>query len=151
MRIRGAGMSDMAAAGTVALRPSRRLAALSWRRLFAHSSFVAGQIIVTGVIAAAAFAPTLAPFDPIEQAFTSQLLAPSRAHPFGTDEFGRDIFSRVIYGARIALVVGVVADGIAALLGVVLGVVSATSAAGWMHFSCGRSTYCWPSRISCWR
>ena len=114
----------MATAGTVALRTSRRLAALSWRRLFAHSSFVAGAIIVTGVVAAAAFAPALAPFDPIEQAFTSQLLAPSTAHPFGTDEFGRDIFSRVIYGARIALVVGVVADGIAALLGVVLGVVS---------------------------
>src|SRR5207247_122433 len=82
--------------------------------------------MVQGVvlIAAAVFAPALAPFDPVEQAFTNQLLAPSRAHLFGTDEFGRDIFSRVIYGARIALVVGVVADGIAALLGVILGVIS---------------------------
>src|SRR5207245_2735846 len=62
--------------------------------------------------------------DPVEQAFTNQLLAPSRAHLFGTDEFGRDIFSRVIYGARIALVVGVVADGIAALLGVIAGGIS---------------------------
>ncbi len=114
----------MATAGTVVLRTPRRLAALSWRRLFAHSSFVAGAAIVAGVIAAAVFAPALAPFDPVEQAFTNQLLAPSRAHLFGTDEFGRDIFSRVIYGARIALVVGVVADGIAALLGVILGVIS---------------------------
>src|SRR5437667_429676 len=114
----------MAPAGTVVLRTPRRLAALSWRRLFAHSSFVAGAAIVAGVVAAAVFAPALAPFDPVEQAFTNQLLAPSRAHLFGTDEFGRDIFSRVIYGARIALVVGVVADGIAALLGVILGVIS---------------------------
>ncbi len=117
-------MSEMATADIVAVRTPRRIAALSWRRLLAHSSFVAGAFIVAGIIAAAAFAPVLAPFNPIEQSFTHQLLSPSRAHPFGTDEFGRDIFSRVIYGARIALVVGVVADGIAALLGVVLGVVS---------------------------
>jgi peptide/nickel transport system permease protein len=104
--------------------PRRRLAALSWRRLWGHSSFVVGAVIVTAIIAAAIFAPFFAPSSPIEQSFRDQLLQPSRAHFFGTDEFGRDIFSRVVYGARIALVVGVVADGISALLGIVLGVVS---------------------------
>jgi len=102
----------------------RRVAALSWRRMVRHSSLMAGAGVVALVIAAAALAPRLAPHDPIEQSFSEQLLAPSLAHLFGTDEFGRDIFSRVIYGARIALVVGVVADGIATLLGVVLGVAS---------------------------
>ncbi|HET6946670.1 MAG TPA: nickel transporter permease [bacterium] len=102
----------------------RRLGALSWRRMVRHSSLVAGAIIAAIVVAAAVLAPYFSPHDPIEQAFSDQLLAPSLAHPFGTDEFGRDIFSRVIYGARIALVVGVVADGIATLLGVILGVVS---------------------------
>lgn len=102
----------------------RRTGALSWRRLVRHSSLVAGAIIAAIVVASAIFAPQLAPYDPIEQSFSDQLLGPSIVHPFGTDEFGRDIFSRVIHGARIALVVGVVADGIAAALGVMLGVVS---------------------------
>ncbi len=117
-------MSEMATAETVAVRVPRRLAALSWRRLFTHSSFVVGALIVAGIIAAAVFAPLLAPYNPIDQSFRDQLLQPSRAHLFGTDEFGRDIFSRVVYGTRIALMVGVIADGIAALLGIVLGVLS---------------------------
>lgn len=117
-------MSEMATAEAVAVRVPRRLAALSWRRLVTHSSFVVGALIVAGIIAAAVFAPVLAPYSPIDQSFRDQLLQPSRAHLFGTDEFGRDIFSRVVYGARIALIVGVIADGIAALLGIVLGVLS---------------------------
>ena len=55
------------------------------------------------VVASAALAPRLAPYDPIDQDFTSQLRPPSATHLFGTDEFGRDIFSRVVYGARVAL------------------------------------------------
>jgi peptide/nickel transport system permease protein len=102
----------------------RRAAALSWRRLVRHSSLVAGAIVVVIVVMSAVLASRLAPYSPIEQSFSDQLLAPSLAHPFGTDEFGRDIFSRVIFGARIALLVGVVADGIAAVLGVILGVAS---------------------------
>ncbi len=117
-------MGEMATAETVAVRVPRRLGALAWRRLFTHSSFVVGALIVAGIIAAAVLAPVLAPYSPIDQSFRDQLLRPSRAHLFGTDEFGRDIFSRVVYGARIALIVGVIADGIAALLGIVLGVLS---------------------------
>jgi peptide/nickel transport system permease protein len=101
-----------------------RVAALSWRRLRRSSNLVVGAIIVVAVVAAAALAGHLAPYDPIDQEFTNQLRAPASAHLFGTDEFGRDIFSRVLFGARIALQVGILADLIATVLGVLLGVVA---------------------------
>ena len=101
-----------------------RAAALSWRRLRRSANLVAGSALIVAVILSAAFAPALAPYDPIDQEFTNQLRPPSAAHLFGTDEFGRDIFSRVLFGARIALRVGGVADVIATVLGVVLGVVA---------------------------
>jgi len=102
----------------------RRLGALSMRRLVRNTNLVVGAGIVSLVIVLAVFAGQVAPYSPIDQAFSDQLQSPSRTHLFGTDEFGRDIFSRVIYGARIALVIGVLADGISAGLGIVLGVVS---------------------------
>jgi peptide/nickel transport system permease protein len=102
----------------------RRVAALSWRRLLRSTNLVVGAGILLLVVASAVFALQIAPYNPIDQAFTDQLKPPSLAHLFGTDEFGRDIFSRVLYGARIALLIGVLADGIAAGLGVFLGVIS---------------------------
>ena len=102
----------------------RRLGALSMRRLVQNSNLVVGAGIVSLVIALAVFAGQVAPYSPIDQAFSDQLKPPSFTHLFGTDEFGRDIFSRVIYGARIALIIGVLADGISAGLGIVLGVIS---------------------------
>lgn len=101
-----------------------RASALAWQRLRRSSNLVVGASILVLVLAAAFLAPKLAPYDPVDQEFTSQLRAPSAAHFFGTDEFGRDIFSRVIFGARIALNVGVLADLIATGLGVLLGVAS---------------------------
>jgi peptide/nickel transport system permease protein len=94
------------------------------RRLVRNSNLVVGAGIVLLVVASAAFATQVAPYSPIDQAFADQLQAPSVRHLFGTDEFGRDIFSRVIYGARIALMIGILADGISAGLGIVLGVVA---------------------------
>ena len=107
-----------------ATHPPRRIAALSWRRLVRSPNLVVGAAVLALVVGAAIFAPQIAPHSPIDQAFTDQLRPPSPPHLFGTDEFGRDVFSRVLYGARIALVIGVLADGIALALGVVLGVVS---------------------------
>ena len=104
--------------------PSRRAAALSWRRLVRSPNLMVGAGILVVVLGSAIFAPQVAPHSPIDQAFTDQLRPPSPQHLFGTDEFGRDVFSRVLYGARIALVIGVLADGIAAALGVSLGVLS---------------------------
>jgi peptide/nickel transport system permease protein len=69
----------------------------------------------------AALAPWIAPQDPLVQVRADRFLSPSLAHPFGTDEFGRDILSRVIHGARISLVTGAVAVLMGALVGVPLG------------------------------
>jgi peptide/nickel transport system permease protein len=104
--------------------PRRRAAALSWRRLVRSPNLLVGFVVLAAAIGSAVFAGQLAPYNPIDQAFQDQLLAPTSAHLFGTDEFGRDIFSRVLFGARIALGAGIVADGIAIVLGVVFGIVS---------------------------
>jgi peptide/nickel transport system permease protein len=99
-----------------------RASTLSWRRLRRSPSLVGGTIILVAVVVSALLAPHISPYDPIDQEFSSQLLPPSLSHLFGTDEFGRDIFSRVVHGARIALQVGGLADAIATALGVLLGV-----------------------------
>jgi peptide/nickel transport system permease protein len=101
-----------------------RAAALSWRRLRRSPNLVAGTIILFLVVLSALLAPQISPYDPVDQDFASQLRSPSASHLFGTDEFGRDIFSRVVFGARIALNVGAVADAIATTLGVLLGVLA---------------------------
>ena len=108
-----------------------RASALAWRRLRRSGSLVAGAAILFLVVLSAVCAPQFSPYDPIDQDFASQLLPPSASHLFGTDEFGRDIFSRVVYGARVALRVGGVADAIATALGVLLGV-AAGFFAGWL-------------------
>jgi peptide/nickel transport system permease protein len=108
-----------------------RVATLAWRRLRRSSSLVVGAAILLVVVFSAIFAPQISPYDPIDQDFASQLLPPSVHHLFGTDEFGRDVFSRVVYGARVALRVGLVADAIATALGVLLGVVAGFFA-GWL-------------------
>ena len=94
------------------------------RRFVRSPSVVFGAIIVTILIAVALFAPLIAPYDPIKQNFRIQLLPPSLDHLFGTDEFGRDILSRVLYGARWALFVGLLADSIALVVGVTLGLLA---------------------------
>jgi peptide/nickel transport system permease protein len=104
--------------------PRRRAAALSWQRMARNPNLVVGLIILVLVVGAALFARLIAPYSPIDEAFTAQLQPPSLAHLFGTDEFGRDIFSRVVYGSRIALSVGGIADGIALVSGVVLGILA---------------------------
>ncbi len=113
----------MRAAAAVASLPQRG-SVLAWRRLVRSPSLVVGAAVLTLVVGGAIFAGQIAPYSAIEQAFSVQLRPPSFAHPFGTDEFGRDIFSRVVYGTRVALIVGVLSDGIAVALGVLLGVVS---------------------------
>jgi peptide/nickel transport system permease protein len=104
--------------------PRRRASALAWQRMARSPNLLVGLLILAIVVGAALFAGFLAPYNPIDQAFADQLRPPSWAHLFGTDEFGRDIFSRVLYGARIALTVGVISDGISLVTGVVLGIVA---------------------------
>ncbi|HSJ55713.1 MAG TPA: ABC transporter permease, partial [Anaerolineae bacterium] len=72
--------------------------------LFASKTAVIGLIIVLFWVLVAIFAPLLTPYTPTEQDYTAQNQAPSAAHPLGTDSLGRDIWSRLIYGARVVLV-----------------------------------------------
>jgi len=77
----------------------------------------AGLVLSSLFAASALAAPWIAPHDPTAPVIEAVLQPPSRAHPFGTDELGRDVLSRVIYGSRVSLEVGVVAVGIAATIG----------------------------------
>jgi len=85
----------------------------------------AGLVIVLVMFAAGAMAGWIAPYDPEANDFAAMMEAPSWAHLLGTDQLGRDIFSRLLYGARTALIVGFSAAIVGGLLGLVLGVASA--------------------------
>jgi peptide/nickel transport system permease protein len=85
----------------------------------------AGALIILGMLAVAAFAGALAPFDPYTADYGLQFARPSAEHWFGTDEFGRDILSRIMHGARIALFVGFTASFAGCTIGGLLGVTSA--------------------------
>lgn len=94
------------------------------RELRKHWSGFLGLAVVILLVFTAIFAPILAPSPPTKITLPDKLLPPSPAHPFGTDDLGRDVLSRVIYGARISLASGVLVVVIAMLLGVALGLVS---------------------------
>ena len=95
------------------------------KRLFkSNYLFTFGAIICTAWIMAAILAPFIAPYDPIVQDMTVRLAPPSASHWFGTDNFGRDIFSRVIYGGRYSLLAGCLTVGIAGLIGTFYGAVA---------------------------
>lgn len=83
-----------------------------------------GFIIIASILALAIFAPLIAPYDPDSIDVKAILLPPSPEYLMGTDGLGRDVFSRMLFGARISLLVGIVAVGIATLIGVVLGAIS---------------------------
>lgn len=83
-----------------------------------------GFIIIVGITLAAVFAPLIAPYDPDAINVKAILLSPSVQHLMGTDGLGRDVFSRMLFGARISLMVGIVAVGIATVIGIVLGAIS---------------------------
>lgn len=97
---------------------------LFWKRLLKNRLAAAGGVLLLGFLLLAIAAPLAAPQDPFAQNLYERLQPPSMANPFGTDDFGRDVLSRVIYGARISLRVGVTAVLIALVLGVPIGLVS---------------------------
>ena len=94
-----------------------------WRRLKVNKGSVAGLVIILLLTAMALFAPYLAPFDPNKMNAGPRLAPPSWNFPLGTDSFGRDQLSRVIYGARISLYVGFIAVGIGAIFGGMIGAI----------------------------
>jgi len=91
------------------------------KRFLANRLAVAGAIVVISLFVVAILAPWIAPWDPYDFDAKHVLEAPSRAHLLGTDGLGRDVLSRMLYGARVSLMVGFVAVGISTLTGVVLG------------------------------
>ena len=100
------------------------LAPLVWRRLARNRWAMVGLAVVAAVVLLAALAPWLAPADPYRGELVVSLRAPSAGHLFGTDAQGRDVLSRVLYGARVSLAVGLVSQGVALLLGIALGLVA---------------------------
>jgi peptide/nickel transport system permease protein len=100
------------------------------RRLVRRRTALFGMLVVLGVLLAALFAPLVAPFDPLEQDIGQRLREPGwqdtqgRVHPLGTDHLGRDILARIIFGSRIALVVGLAAVAISGVLGMLIGLLA---------------------------
>jgi peptide/nickel transport system permease protein len=94
------------------------------RRLLARPAAAAGIVVIAVFVAAAVFAPLIAPYDPIGTNFAAVRKAPSAAHWFGTDEIGRDVLSRVIFGARASLEAGVLSVLISLSIGVPAGLLA---------------------------
>lgn len=123
----GWALYDLAVRGT---RPARLKGDSQWaiaaRHFRRNRIAMAGLIVMLALYVITLITPLIAPFDPAEQGDIVALryLAPSAEHLMGTDKFGRDIFSRVLYGARISLSIGFVAVGIGVFLGTLLGAVS---------------------------
>jgi peptide/nickel transport system permease protein len=102
-----------------------------WRAFRRNRIALLGLVIVIVMGLGALFADVIAPFNPIEPHYADRLIPPSATYPLGTDELGRDLLSRLLYGARISLVIGFVAEGVATGIGIVLGLV-AGYARGWV-------------------
>ena len=83
-----------------------------------------GAVLVCAFVLVAALAPLLSPYDPVSADFANVLSPPTRAHPFGTDDIGRDILSRVVYGSRISLQAGLFTVAVALCIGLPLGLVA---------------------------
>ena len=95
-----------------------------FRRLLRRGAAAAGLVVIAIVVTVALFAPWIAPYDPLAASWSAIRKAPSAAHWFGTDEIGRDVLSRVIFGARASLLAGVVAALISLSIGVPIGLLA---------------------------
>lgn len=111
----------------------------SFKRLKKNKMAMVCAVIIVILAFVAIFAPLLAPYDPDVQDYANILKAPSKAHLLGTDEYGRDILSRIIYGTRVSLSVGLLAQALATLIGVTLGALAAYYG-GWVDTVISRIT-----------
>ena len=123
-----ATVQDASADG--ASMPTRGLLAAFGYAVFGNRGAAIGFVLVMVLVLVAIFAPLIAPYAPDAMGAGGMLEAPSAAHLFGTDEFGRDMFSRVIFGARLTIQVGTIAVGISLTTGLLIGLVSGY-AGGW--------------------
>jgi len=112
------------AADVVARRPPRSLASDAWRQFRRHRPAMAGLVTLGLLLAATALGPLVYRAAPDAIDYSAGLLGPSPAHPFGTDDLGRDLLARALLGGRVSMAVGVVAMVIAITLGTLVGAVS---------------------------
>ena len=101
-----------------------------WRTLLRSPPGVVGLVIVLSLVVVALLASWIAPFDPLQMGAGKRLTPPGPGHWFGTDEFGRDLLSRVVHGTRLTLRIGLIAVGISLTIGLLLGLVGGY-AGGW--------------------
>ena len=114
----GAGPST-AAPTSIKLVSQRQRA---WRSFKRNRSAVVGLVMIVLLVLIALFAPWIAPHDPIEQSTINRLAPPSREYPLGRDDYGRDVYSRIIYGTQIALKIGVLSVLLGGAIGTAIGV-----------------------------
>jgi peptide/nickel transport system permease protein len=124
-RARRSGQEQAPPAPASVLAPRRATPRAWWRLVRRSPTGAAGALIIAVMALLAAAAPWVSPFNPVAADFGAMLKAPSRLHPFGSDAFGRDVASRIIYGARTALGVGFGASLLGATVGAAIGVTSA--------------------------
>ena len=105
-------------------RPAPRPMARLWRRFSRNKGALFGLFVLFLIVFASIFAEVLSPYDPVAQDFMLLMQPPSAQHWLGTDSLGRDILSRMIYGSRIALIVGILAVLLAMAVGVTLGLIA---------------------------
>lgn len=117
-------MSQVVDKNVKAKRKKTSALAEVWKRLKKNKLALIGLGIIIVLFLIAIFADVIAPYDYAKQDLKNILKFPNKAHPFGTDEFGRDILSRVIYGSRISLIVGFIAVSISVILGGFLGAIA---------------------------
>ena len=96
-----------------------------WRRVLLTPNGAFGATVVIVLIASAGLADLIAPYSPIKMGVGQRFLTPSLAYPLGTDEFGRDILSRMLFGSRLTLMIGAIAVGISLTAGMLIGLVAA--------------------------
>lgn len=102
-----------------------RSRAKDFRRVFFSNRLALfGTVVMAIFVLAAIFAPLVAPYDPLAQDLTAKFAPPSLAHPLGRDELGRDILSRIIYGARVSLTAGLAAVAFSTVVGTTIGLVA---------------------------
>ena len=105
-------------------RPDQSPRAQALRRLARNRGAAAGGALLVALVGMSAFAPLVAGYDPTQTNYADALLGPSLRHPLGTDRYGRDLFSRIVFGGRLSLTSGLVAVGIGTAIGALLGLPS---------------------------
>src|SRR5947208_2987795 len=101
------------------------------RRPLRHVTFALGVALTTLLVLTAALSLVYTPSDPLAMSIATRFAGPSAAHPFGTDQYGRDVLSRIMRGAVTSIAVGVIAVGLGAAAGIFIGVLSGYTG-GWL-------------------